>query len=331
MPDRPTVCTYDTANAARETRLAVPTADAAMSQGTSPAAAAAAAAASKNVDLKEHPVHVLTAVLKSFLRELPQPLLTYERYEDFLRAADIVDEKERISALMSLVQQLPSHHFDLLERLIFHLTRVALNEKSNRMNPNALAIIFAPCILRTSKLQQAQDSLSNVSKQTSVVESILNDQLRKVSDTMANIDSLDSVCLAYTTRLCTLRTSKMLLPSSSPMSDCSTGSASSSRLQSLSNAADTNVSDHEENLIQQQLQELRQEKVALAATLPSLARIESDDDLLSTDGDLDAEEDSPFGGGSMDDVRNHPLSDSRLRGIFFIFFIFFYLTLSLIM
>lgn len=37
-------------------------------------------AASCGVDLQDQPVHVLTAVLKSFLRELPQPLLTYERY-----------------------------------------------------------------------------------------------------------------------------------------------------------------------------------------------------------------------------------------------------------
>lgn len=38
-------------------------------------------AAGSAVDLQEQPIHVLTAVLKSFLRELPQPLLTYERYE----------------------------------------------------------------------------------------------------------------------------------------------------------------------------------------------------------------------------------------------------------
>ena len=269
-----------------------------------------ASARSPVVDLKEHPVHVLTAVLKSFLRDLPQPLLTFERYDDFLRAADIADEKERISALMSLVHQLPQQHFDLLERLIFHLTRVARNESSNRMSPNSLAIVFAPCILRTSKVQQAQDSLSNVSKQTSVVESILNDQLRKVRTTLNNIDTLDSACVEYSTRLTSLRTSKMFPPAGSELS-----SASPSRPESLTSTAAENIT--EENLIQQQLEELREEKAALAATLPSLARMESDDDLLSTDGDIDAEEDSPLGEGSMDDVhlRHPPQSGSRLRGI----------------
>lgn len=262
------------------------------------------------VDLKEHPVHVLTAVLKSFLRDMPQPLLTFERYDDFLRATDIADEKERISALMSLVNQLPQHHFDLLERLIFHLTRVARNESSNRMSPNSLAIVFAPCILRTSKMQQAQDSLSNVSKQTSVVESILNDQLRKVRTTLMDIDTLDSACVEYSTRLTSLRTSKMV-----PATRSDSSLNLSSRPESLTNVGGENIT--EENLIQQQLEELREEKAALAATLPSLARMESDDDLLSTDGDIDGEEDSPLGEGSMDDVRlrHPPQSDSRLRGI----------------
>ncbi|XP_059353222.1 unconventional myosin-IXb-like isoform X2 [Daphnia carinata] len=288
------------------------------------------------VDLQEQPIHVLTAVLKSFLRELPQPLLTYERYDDFLRAADIVDAKERISSLMALVQELPPHHFDLLERLIFHLTRVALNEKSNRMSPNALSIVFAPCILRTAKLQQAQDSLSNVSKQTSVVETILTEQLRRVTETLADIDSLDSVCLAYAARLGTLRSSKMF-PSSTgvgtwvlPQSDTSTPdgagavaknqhqrifptvsapTSSSSSLSSLS--ARDQVT--EERLIQEHLEELREEKAALAATLPSLARAASDDDLLSTDGDLDGDDqDSPIG-GSVDDLpaSSQSRSDSR--------------------
>lgn len=290
------------------------------------------------VDLQEQPVHVLTAVLKAFLRELPQPLLTYERYDDFLRAADIADAKERISSLMALVQELPPHHFDLLERLVFHLTRVALNEKSNRMSPNALSIVFAPCILRTSKLQQAQDSLSNVSKQTSVVETILTEQLRRVTETLADINSLDSVCLAYVARLGTLRSSKMF-PSSSAAgtwlppahSDSSTSSgpvttnqhhrifptvsapaSTSSSLSSLSGRDQVT----EERLIQEHLEELREEKAALAATLPSLARAASDDDLLSTDGDLDADDqDSPIG-GSVDDLpaSSQSRSDSRPRG-----------------
>lgn len=199
---------------------------------------------------------------------------------------------------MALVQELPPAHFDLLERLVFHLTRVALNEKSNRMGPNALAIVFAPCILRTSRLQQAQDSLSNVSRQTCVLESILVEQLRRVTSTMADIDSLDSVCLAYAARLGTLRSSKSAASPVSPTSAASPLSLATSQSSVQLTGEEKTRSlqqQSEERLIEEQLDELREEKAALAATLPSLARAASDEDLLSTDGDLDADdrEDSP--------------------------------------
>ena len=240
---------------------------------------------------------------------------------------------------MALVQELPAAHFDLLERLVFHLTRVALNEKSNRMGPNALAIVFAPCILRTSKLQQAQDSLSNVSRQTSAVESILVEQLRRVTDTMADIDSLDSVCLAYAARLGTLRSSKT---AASPTSSTTPSmihplTASSPSVQHnddektrytpfscfylhneighglkcyFSHFLNRSLQQQsEERMIEEQLDELREEKAALAATLPSLARSASDEDLLSTDGDLD-------GADSVEDLlaSSASRSDSAQRG-----------------
>ena len=46
------------------------------------------------------------------------------------------------------------------------LFRVALNEEYNKMSANALAIIFAPTILKTDRPQTAQDSLNVVSKQS---------------------------------------------------------------------------------------------------------------------------------------------------------------------
>lgn len=119
-----------------------------------------------NVDLDSYSVHVLTAVLKSFFREMSNPLMTYQLYDDFLWTTAISDPAERIQAIYSHIAKLPRANYDVLERLLFHLARVAQQENANRMNANSLAIVFAPCILRTDKLMQMQDKLSDISKQT---------------------------------------------------------------------------------------------------------------------------------------------------------------------
>lgn len=75
------------------------------------------------VDFETYPVHVLASVLKSFLREMPEPLLTFDCYDDFLRAANLTDPADRVSTLFAILKKLPKPNFDLMERLIFHLAR----------------------------------------------------------------------------------------------------------------------------------------------------------------------------------------------------------------
>lgn len=38
------------------------------------------------VNLEDFPIHAITGVLKQWLRELPEPLMTFAQYGDFLRA-----------------------------------------------------------------------------------------------------------------------------------------------------------------------------------------------------------------------------------------------------
>lgn len=67
-------------------------------------------------------VHVLASVLKSFFRDMPEPLLTFDCYEDFLRAGNLTED--RVSTLFAILKKLPKPNFDLMERLIFHLARL---------------------------------------------------------------------------------------------------------------------------------------------------------------------------------------------------------------
>ncbi|CAG4965641.1 unnamed protein product [Parnassius apollo] len=155
--------------------------------------------------LDAYAVHVRASVLKTFFRELPEPLLTFDLYDDFILAAEISDPQERVSSIFTILKKLPKPNFDLVERLIFHLARVALGEDHNRMGPNALAIVFAPCILRTHKVQPAQASLHDIARQTACLEAILVDKMRTVRGMLQDIATLDTACHTASHRLWSLR------------------------------------------------------------------------------------------------------------------------------
>lgn len=241
----------------------------------------------EGVDLDSYPIHVLTATLKAFFRDMPEPLMTFELYESFLLATNFQDPEERAQAIFAETKKLPPAHYDLFERLAFHLARVAQHQEFNRMSPESLAIVFAPCILRTNKRLQAQDTLDCVNKQTICVRCIIQEQLKKVQNTLADIDTLDTAVSTVVTRLSSLRSSRLSL-------------AVESNGSQLPPPISIRDEEDEEAILTQQIENLEKEKAMLTTVLPTLALSGSDDDLLSTDMDSAA--------GSLDDVR--PFDDA---------------------
>lgn len=220
-------------------------------------------------------VHVRASVLKSFFRELPEPLLTFDLYDDFILASQISDPQERVSTIFTILRKLPKPNFDLVERLIFHLARVALGEDHNRMGPNALAIVFAPCILRTHKVQPAQDSLHDIARQTACLEAILVDKMRTVRGMLQDIATLDTACHTATSRLSSLR-------------------------------SHSHAPRNEEQILVGHIHEIQKEKAILTSNLPTLIRATSDDEMLSTtdhDGELGSTDDLSTGASSMRSQR----------------------------
>ncbi|XP_017292504.1 unconventional myosin-IXAb isoform X3 [Kryptolebias marmoratus] len=144
-----------------------------------------------SVNLDDYNIHVIASMLKQWLRDLPSPLMTFELYEEFLRAMGQPDQREMIRGVYSVIDQLSRTHLSTLERLIFHLVRIALQEETNRMSANALAIVFAPCILRCPDTIDPLQSVQDISKTTACVELIINEQLSKYKARLKDISSLE--------------------------------------------------------------------------------------------------------------------------------------------
>lgn len=97
----------------------------------------------QDVDLSKCPdTHIVCGLLKQFLRELREPLLTFELYDTFLQAN--CDRDKVKSALSSL----PMSNLRVLKYLIEFLFEVAQHSANNKMPVHNLATVFAPNLLR---------------------------------------------------------------------------------------------------------------------------------------------------------------------------------------
>lgn len=93
-----------------------------------------------------------TSALKQYLRYLPIPLVTYDVYDDYIRAGgEIRDVNARVEALHRVISNLPAAHRDTLQVLMRHLAKVTTHAEVNRMTSKNLAVVFAPTLARDQK------------------------------------------------------------------------------------------------------------------------------------------------------------------------------------
>ncbi|KAK3572514.1 hypothetical protein QTP86_034306 [Hemibagrus guttatus] len=137
------------------------------------------------VELSDLYPHDISNVLKLYLRQLPEPLILFRYYNDFIGLAKesqsiIMEEVEasrsgsstdpaQISVelkrvlfkMKDLLRQLPSAHHKTLQFLMQHLHRVTEKADENKMTASNLGIIFGPTLIKPRQTD-AEVSLSSL-------------------------------------------------------------------------------------------------------------------------------------------------------------------------
>ncbi|XP_029174831.1 rho GTPase-activating protein 26 isoform X2 [Nylanderia fulva] len=90
----------------------------------------------------------ITSALKTYLRMLSEPLMTFRYYNSFITAAKQEMKETRINDIHNLVYRLPKTNFNMLILLITHLCTVAKKSDKNLMTVGNLAVCFGPTLLR---------------------------------------------------------------------------------------------------------------------------------------------------------------------------------------
>ncbi|KAH7176481.1 hypothetical protein EDB81DRAFT_39390 [Dactylonectria macrodidyma] len=116
-----------------------------------------------------HDVNSVTGLLKLFLRDLPDPLLTHEHHDSFIAAAKHDDEVVRRDSLHAIINSLPDPNYATLRALTLHLYRVMDNSHTNRMNSHNLAVIFGPTLMGTDP----STAIADAGWQIKVIDTIL--------------------------------------------------------------------------------------------------------------------------------------------------------------
>ncbi|XP_070153965.1 rho GTPase-activating protein 23 isoform X5 [Polyergus mexicanus] len=120
-------------------------------------------------------VNVISSLLKSFFRQLPDSLLTAELYPMFIDADKIEDPQRRMTTIRKLLRDLPEHHFETLKYLMQHLKKIVDHSEINKMEAKNLAIVFGPTLVRASGSRDNMVTMvTDMSHQCRIVESLLN-------------------------------------------------------------------------------------------------------------------------------------------------------------
>ncbi|XP_071972178.1 rho GTPase-activating protein 24 isoform X3 [Engystomops pustulosus] len=95
-------------------------------------------------------VHTVASLLKLYLRELPEPVIPYAKYEDFLSCAKQLSKEEEsgVAELVKQVKSLPTVNYNLLKYICRFLDEVQSYSGVNKMSVQNLATVFGPNILR---------------------------------------------------------------------------------------------------------------------------------------------------------------------------------------
>ncbi|XP_022595130.1 rho GTPase-activating protein 23-like isoform X4 [Seriola dumerili] len=131
----------------------------------------------KGVDInpaeeKWQDLNVVSSLLKSFFRKLPEPLFTNDKYNDFIDANRMENASDRLKTMKKLIRDLPDHYYHTLKFLVGHLKTVADHSDKNKMEPRNLALVFGPTLVRTSE-DNMKDMVTHMPDRYKIVETLI--------------------------------------------------------------------------------------------------------------------------------------------------------------
>ncbi|CAI9720044.1 GTPase-activating 44-like isoform X3 [Octopus vulgaris] len=125
------------------------------------------------VDMEEyeHDLHTVAGALKQYLRELPEPLLTFHLYAEFVQSVQLPQD-QRLAALTATVNKLPKENYDNFRYLVKFLAKLAKCSDTNKMTASNIAIVIGPNLLWSS--DESLPTVLSTGNFSVIIETIIN-------------------------------------------------------------------------------------------------------------------------------------------------------------
>ncbi|XP_064170435.1 rho GTPase-activating protein 44-like isoform X2 [Anguilla rostrata] len=128
------------------------------------------------LDVQEYSAdpHAIAGALKSYLRELPEPLMTFDLYDEWIQASNIQDQDKRLQALLAACEKLPPDNINNFRYLIKFLAKLTEYQDANKMTPGNIAIVLGPNLLWAQTEGNITEMMTTVSLQiVGIIEPII--------------------------------------------------------------------------------------------------------------------------------------------------------------
>ena len=131
--------------------------------------------------------HDVASLVKQFFRQLPEPLLTSQLHDCFIKSQRLEDEGDQTEAVLLLCLLLPIAHFTTLQFTMRFLAKVASCSQQSKMGTTNLAIVLTPNLIHNIKKEgNSAASEKQLKEQTAVIDILLKnaDKIGLVSEDM---------------------------------------------------------------------------------------------------------------------------------------------------
>jgi hypothetical protein len=124
------------------------------------------------VNFDEYDINTLASLLKEFIRSLPETLIPESAYPSLSDTVIMTMETDDLIRLIQskFISVLDSRHLKLLRDLMMLSAMTAQLQQSNRMSPKALAVVWAPNMVR---MERRGDEMKVVTATIRVIECMI--------------------------------------------------------------------------------------------------------------------------------------------------------------